>query len=220
MKKFITVAIMTILVLGLSACNSANSMLQAATGATIKQSKSIERILADSNIVCQAIGASNSPFIEDMDTDWKAYDLVGEDGNTYLLLLRKADNDFTAVLDSNGELLAGLIDNIILPALFSERSHDNKELLVVEQFENKALLAAKVNILNSFDVGAEIRCDGEQIIAEMNCYVYSVFIPMTQNDGQQDHTESRFVGIWGIEKETGATFISVDGEEWKLWETA
>jgi hypothetical protein len=63
-----------------------------------------------------------------MDTDdWQAYDLFAEDGTTYVLILRKSDNDFSAVLDNEGRLISGLISNALIPALFEDGSYKFNE---------------------------------------------------------------------------------------------
>jgi hypothetical protein len=43
---------------------------------------------------------------------------VTEDGFSYVLILGKSDNDFTAVLDNKGRLISGNIDRSVTPALY------------------------------------------------------------------------------------------------------
>jgi len=98
----------------------AQSQLQKITGATDEQAEHIESHLAECGVSYQTIAYSVNPIAEGMDTDWQAYDLVTEDGSSYVLILRKSDNDFTAILDSEGRLISGLIDNGVLPALYED----------------------------------------------------------------------------------------------------
>ena len=95
--------------------------LREATGATYLQSRAIASWIGTADIEYESITDSTNPLIEGMDANFKAFDLIGKDGNTYLLILRKEDNDFTAVLNSDGEVLHGIIDNGVLPAYFVER---------------------------------------------------------------------------------------------------
>lgn len=83
------------------------------------QSKTIIDWLSAVDIECASIIDSSNPLVDGMDTNFKAFDLIGKDGNKYLLIMRKEDNDFTAVLDSNGKLLHGIIDNAVLPFYFA-----------------------------------------------------------------------------------------------------
>lgn len=53
--------------------------------------------------------------------------LINKDGNKYLLILRKSDKDFTAVLDNENKLLSGIIDNGILPKLFTNMKEKDKK---------------------------------------------------------------------------------------------
>lgn len=95
--------------------------LQVATNATVKQSKTIEKILKQENIGYSSemlISLSENSILDGMDQNWEAYDLINKDGSNFLLILRKADKDFTALLDSENNLLCGLIDNGVLPKLF------------------------------------------------------------------------------------------------------
>lgn len=115
--KILVLVMVATIAINLSAC-STNSVLKEATGSTNTQAKTIESMLADIDIVSKSLEPSINPLTHNMDDGWKAYDLISEDGNTYLLILRKEDNDFTAVLDSEGKLLSGLISNAVLPAYF------------------------------------------------------------------------------------------------------
>lgn len=96
----------------------AQSQLQKITGATDEQAERVAYHLAECGVSYQTIAYSINPITEGMDTDWQAYDLLTEDGSSYVLILRKSDNDFTAVLDNEGRLISGIIDNGVTPALY------------------------------------------------------------------------------------------------------
>lgn len=94
------------------------SPLQVLTGATEEQAELIELHLAECGVSYETIANSVNPITEGMNTNWRAYDLFAEDGSSYVLILGKPDNDFTAVLDYEGGLISGIIDNVITPALY------------------------------------------------------------------------------------------------------
>lgn len=95
------------------------SQLQKMTGATSGQAEQIERLLDMNGVSYQTIADSVNPITAGMDTNYQAYDLFAEDGSSYVLILRTSDHDFTAVLDDEGNIIWGLIDNDITPALFT-----------------------------------------------------------------------------------------------------
>ena len=92
--------------------------LQEATGSTGKKLEYIEELLDKYNVAYKTVVPSSNPIIDGMDTNWVAYDLIDESGDSYVLILRKSDQDFTAILNSNGLLLEGMIDSGVTPALF------------------------------------------------------------------------------------------------------
>jgi len=117
----LAVALMALLSVGFAVSRSGEekSPLQEITGATQEQAELIESKLAECGITYQTILNSVNPITEDMGADWQAYDLLAaDDGESYVLILRKADHDFTAVLNHEGELISGTIDNGLTPALF------------------------------------------------------------------------------------------------------
>jgi len=127
--------ILTLLIL--VSCNS-KTALQEVTGATNRQGKVIENWLSDANVTYEKVSISTNPLIEGMDENFTAYDLMSSDGITYVLILRKSDNDFTAVLDSEGKLLGGLVDNVVTPALFDNGYiySNSKKQEIVQQLAN------------------------------------------------------------------------------------
>lgn len=118
MRKNIYIFVVLLIVMMVTSCTSKKSVLQEATGASSKQTKYIEKRLEEDKISYSTVVISSNSVLDGMDTDWHAFDLVDEDGTTHILILRKSDNDFTAVLDSNGRNIDGLIDSGLIPALF------------------------------------------------------------------------------------------------------
>lgn len=115
------ITLMIVIILMFSSC-STKSEFQKVINATSKQSESIENILEQLDINYSAdtvINISNHDIVDGMDKAWEAYDLTNKDGSKYLLILRKSDKDFTAVLDSENKLLSGIVDNGILPKFFN-----------------------------------------------------------------------------------------------------
>lgn len=123
-KRILLSTFIALLTLSLVGCNT-NSVLRETTGATYLQSRKIASWLSAADIECESMKDSGNPLIEGMDAHYKAFDIIGKDGNTYLLILRKDDNDFTAVLNSDGELLHGMIDDCVLPVYFAESGLDD-----------------------------------------------------------------------------------------------
>lgn len=121
MLKFIgTITLMTLIVF-MSSSYSTKTELQKEINSTSKQSKSIENILEHLDINYNSdtvVNISNNDIVDGMDKAWEAYDLTNKDGSKYLLILRKSDKDFTAVLDNENKILFGIIDNGILPKFF------------------------------------------------------------------------------------------------------
>lgn len=118
MRRNIILVVMLLTALMLASCTSEKSELQQATGASRKQTKHIEHRLAALDITYTAVSVSSNPIIDGMDLNWHAFDLIAEDDITHVLILKKTNNAFTAVLDSEGRVIEGLIDNGITPALF------------------------------------------------------------------------------------------------------
>lgn len=99
----------------------ADSRLKEAINAKDEQLHVIENELAKAGIVIDTIDSSSNPFIEGMDKGWEAYDIIGKDGSGYLLILRESDNDFTAILDGNNNLIGGMVDSGVLPKYFEAK---------------------------------------------------------------------------------------------------
>lgn len=104
-----------------SASTMNNRLIKEATNASTEQGRSIQNELAEVGINIESIGLSSNTFIEGMDENWEAYDIISKEGNTFLLILRKDDKDFTAILDSENNLIAGIVDGGVLPQYFKEK---------------------------------------------------------------------------------------------------
>ena len=78
----------------------------------------VDNMLINNEIHCVKIVTSTQSIMEGLGADWQAFDLTDTNGNLYILILRKSDNDFTAILDSNGKILGGMMDNTVAPKLF------------------------------------------------------------------------------------------------------
>ena len=97
-----------------------DNLLREVTKATAAQSRDIKNILMEVGIDIDSIDVSSSAIIEGMDENWEAYDIMSKDGSKYLLILRKSDKDFTAILDADNNLIYGIVDNGVLPKYFDE----------------------------------------------------------------------------------------------------
>ena len=106
---------MTIL---LTSCASEKTALQEAIGANSRQAKVIEKILVRNHIDYELIRFSEHPVTVGMDTNWQAYDLINYDGKTNVLILRKSDQEFALILDNEGKIIEGIVDDQLLPAFF------------------------------------------------------------------------------------------------------
>ena len=95
-----------------------DNLLREVTKATAAQSRDIKNILMEVGIDIDSIDVSSSAIIEGMDENWEAYDIMSKDGSKYLLILRKSDKDFTAILDADNNLIYGIVDNGVLPKYF------------------------------------------------------------------------------------------------------
>ncbi len=108
--------------------------LQETLGASKSQAKIIEEFIEGSDISYESIKVSNNSITEGMDENWIAYDLICEDSSTYILIVRKEDNDFTAILDGEGNLVEGIVDNGVLPKYFEEREEVSAEVESEEEY--------------------------------------------------------------------------------------
>ena len=76
-------------------------------------------ILEAYNIENYSIIESKSPLVVGMPEEWVAYDIYCIRGNVYLLILRKSDEDFVALINSDNILMEGIIDGGMLPKAFN-----------------------------------------------------------------------------------------------------
>lgn len=120
MKRRIIFALAIMMLLMTYMDYNSTLIIREATGATYTQGNLIKSWLGAKDIECLSITDSTSPFIKGMSSDLKAFDIIGKDQKTYLLILENESNKFIAVLDSNGELLHGIIEGNMLPAFSFE----------------------------------------------------------------------------------------------------
>lgn len=125
------------------------SMLQKATGDSSRQAQVIAKHLAESNITYSSISISNNPIVDGIHIGWKAYDLFTDDGTSYVLILRKSDNDFTSVLDSDGLVISGMVDNVVTPALYV----DGKYIFEEQMFSNANKGSKQTDLISAIGFG-------------------------------------------------------------------
>ena len=109
---------LTVTAFATNATSVSKNSLQEIMNTTKKQSDFIEGILSGYGISYYEVRVSTSSIVTGMDADWNAYDLIGSNGDSHILIVRDSDNDLTAILTSDGGLIFGLIDNCVLPMLF------------------------------------------------------------------------------------------------------
>lgn len=94
-------------------------VLQQTLDTTEEKIEYIDNILKMFDIQCVELKVSENPIVKGMDTNWIAYDIITEKGNQYVLIVRKHDKDFTALIDNNNRQLTGILDNGILPETYN-----------------------------------------------------------------------------------------------------
>ncbi len=117
---FITIILLICL---MTACSSKmkNPIIQEATGMTNKQVSYTLEELTNNAIECIAATSSSASIIDGMSHDYNAFDLTDANDNKYVLIISKSSKEFHALLNSDGELISGLIDNVMVPKLFEEK---------------------------------------------------------------------------------------------------
>jgi len=101
-----------------SAISVTGSLILKSTNLTPKISRRIEGILKSNHIDVESIVPSHDAIIEGMDPHWTAYNLINMEGDKFLLIVRADGKDFSALLDSDNNLIEGLIDSGVLPKYF------------------------------------------------------------------------------------------------------
>ena len=133
MRKILIVLVLVLLFCN-SSCNSGKTELQRASNLPNKMSAYVEDALSRNGITYESVQISVNPILNGMNTHWQGFDLISEDGDSYVVILRKAKignshDDFTALLDNEGRLIEGFIDNGVTPALY-----ENGEYIFSEWF--------------------------------------------------------------------------------------
>lgn len=122
MLKKITIYLIISSMLLLASCQSSKIELQEVTGISNRISNFIEEILEHHNITYETVRASTNLYTKGLSKGWRAFDLVGEDGGYYTVLLDILPlgvySDFSALLNSDGWLIEGMINPQMIPAVF------------------------------------------------------------------------------------------------------
>lgn len=116
--------ILIVLILTISFATSAmdpnEAILKAQTGASGRELRYLRSIFADFGIQAASISPSDNPITQGMDeTCSAAFDVQSTEGREYLLLLRREDQSFRALLDHENKVLYGLVDTATLPQYFN-----------------------------------------------------------------------------------------------------
>ena len=116
--------ILIVLILTISFATSAmdpnEAILKAQTGASGRELRYLRSIFADFGIQAASISPSDNPITQGMDeTCSAAFDVQSTEGREYLLLLRREDQSFRALLDHENKVLYGLVDTATFPQYFN-----------------------------------------------------------------------------------------------------
>ncbi|MDD6045894.1 MAG: M56 family metallopeptidase [bacterium] len=119
----VVIAILLVISVGVAFVTSAldenEALLKEGTGAQGKYLDYLKTLFADLEIDIRTISESDNSIVEEMDDEhYEAFDVHDKDGREYLLLLRKEDKSFEALLDDANNVLYGLVDNGMLPKYF------------------------------------------------------------------------------------------------------
>lgn len=102
-----------------SAIDGNEALLKEEVGASGEYLDYLKTLFAGLKIDILSISKSDNLILAGMDNEYyEAFDVHGKDGREYLLLLRKEDRSFEAILDDENQVLYGLVDNAMLPKFF------------------------------------------------------------------------------------------------------
>lgn len=100
------------------------TVFQTAMGVTKWQSKKIENLLKEKLLfVCDKVEKADmsNPLLRNMDERYRAFVASNQSGEEYILIIEKKNAELDCVFRSEDMSLAfGLVDNVMLPAYFSE----------------------------------------------------------------------------------------------------
>jgi len=192
--------------------NTSNkTVLQKVTGLLDEPSDHVEEVLRDNNISYTAVNISSNPIMAGGDPHWDAYDLVCADGTTYVIILRKSlydksYDDFAAILDHEGRLIHGLIDNGVTPALFKNGeyifSEPPSDSDIFEENDSSMLIQPKI-------AAGRSEFGNEDIVGYLNIPDTSIQYYVTQakdNEFYMGHD------IYKTQSETGWIFLDYEND--------
>ena len=100
------------------------TVFQTTMGVTKWQSKKIENLLKEKLLfVCDKVEKADmsNPLLRNMDERYRAFVASNQSGEEYILIIEKKNAELDCVFRSEDMSLAfGLVDNVMLPAYFSE----------------------------------------------------------------------------------------------------
>ena len=121
MKKpsvFIIIIIISIFIMALSMIMQPQSDVQKILKASNRQFEKLSEYLSEINISIDTISPSTNKLVDDIGDGFEAYDIITTNHESYVLILASSNKSYVAIIDPNGNLVEGLIDNYVLPQLF------------------------------------------------------------------------------------------------------
>ena len=123
MRKNVIIPLVLVILFCSASCSSEKTELQRASNLPNKMSALVEDALSRNGITYESVEISINPILDGMDTNWQGFDLISEDGDTYVVIFRKSKkgnshDSFEALLDNEGRLIEGMIGGGVTPALY------------------------------------------------------------------------------------------------------
>ena len=115
---FLFIIISLISLMTLSMIMQPQSDVQKILKASNRQSAKLTDYLSEINISIDTITPSTNKLVDDIGDGFEAYDIITTNHEPYILILASSNKSYVAIIDPNGNLVDGLIDNYVLPQLF------------------------------------------------------------------------------------------------------
>lgn len=115
---FLFIIISLISIMTLSMIMQPQSDVQKILRASNRQSARLTDYLSEINISIDTITPSTNKLVDDIGDGFEAYDIITTNHEPYILILASSNKSYVAIIDPNGNLVDGLIDNYVLPQLF------------------------------------------------------------------------------------------------------
>lgn len=115
---FLFIIISLISIMTLSMIMQPQSDVQKILRASNRQSAKLTDYLSEINISIDTITPSTNKLVDDIGDGFEAYDIITTNHEPYILILASSNKSYVAIIDPNGNLVDGLIDNYVLPQLF------------------------------------------------------------------------------------------------------